>query len=743
MRYSVFFLAILLSFNFSCNRTDVRLSKKDAFIDSLINEMTLNEKIGQLTLFTSGWTVTGPTLHEGYKQDIRDGKCGNIFNAHTVRYNRDLQKIAVEESRLGIPLLFGYDVIHGHITIFPLPLGEACSWEPELARQSAMLSAREAAASGLSWTFSPVCDISRDPRWGRIAEGSGEDPYLGSLFADARVRGYQGSNLSDASTLAACVKHFAIYGAPQAGRDYFTVDLSERTIREVYLSPYRAAVDAGAATVMASFNEINGVPATASYKFLTEILRNEWGFKGLVVTDYGGITELIPHGVAKDLKQAGELAFRAGVDMDMQGKVYYDYLAGLVEEGKFTVADVERSTRRVLSLKYDLGLFDDPYRYLDEEREKEVVLSEELMEHALVAGRKSIVLLKNDTLNGTPLLPLKKEVKYIALIGPLARNRVDVMGSWHAAGNPDRVITVEDGLRRKFPGASVEVAEGCDFTTSDMSGFQEAISLARQADLVILAIGENYVQSGEAASRTDIGLPGVQQQLLEKLFMTGTPIVAVVFAGRPLTITWMNEHIPAIIYAWQPGTRTGDALADIISGDYNPSAKLVVTFPRNVGQIPIFYSDKNSGRPFDPNNKYTTKYIDSPNDPLYPFGYGLSYTKFEYGKISLDRDVISSGDSIFASIKVRNSGKFAGDEIVQLYLRDMVGSVTRPVKELKRFEKIHLEPGEVKTVTFYLTPEDLKFYDINMNYLAEPGEFRIYIGPNSRDCTHESFLLNM
>jgi len=742
MRFVTFISGLCILLAVSCTRSDTGSSPKEVFIDSLINEMTLDEKIGQLTLFTSGWTITGPTLNENYRQDILNGRCGNLFNAHTVAYNRELQRIAVEETRLGIPLMFGYDVIHGHRTIFPIPLAESCSWDPDLVKKTAALSAKEAAASGLNWIFNPMVDIARDPRWGRIAEGSGEDPYLGSLYAQARVRGCQGNNLSDVFTLAACVKHFAAYGAPQAGRDYHTVNLSERTIREVYLPPYKAAVDAGVATVMTSFNEINGVPVTASEKYLKDILRGEWDFKGMVVTDYTAINELVLHGVAKDMKHAGELAFRAGVDMDMQGSVFNNHLADLVGEGIFREEDVDQAVKHVLSLKYDLGLFDDPYRYLDEAREEEVVCSDELMEHALVSARKSIVLLKNEPVKGNPLLPLNKNIKNITVIGPLGNNRVDVMGSWHAAGNTDKVITVEEGLRKKFPGASVRTAEGCDFTTHDKSGFPKAVALAKQADLVILAIGENYVQSGEAASRTSLDLPGVQQQLAEEIYKTGTPVIAVIFAGRPLTITWLDEHVPAILYAWQPGTRTGDALADILNGDYNPSAKLTVTFPRNVGQIPLFYSVKNTGRPIDPYDKFTSKYIDSPNEPLYPFGYGLSYTSFRYGEIKLDKDILLPGNSITVSVPVRNTGQYTGEEIVQLYIRDLVGSVTRPVKELKGFQKILLDPGEEKLVRFTITTDDLRFYDINMEYRAEPGEFRAYAGPDSRDGEFVTFTLD-
>jgi beta-glucosidase len=715
---------------------------RERFIDSLISEMTLDEKIGQMTLYTSGWTVTGPALDSNYRNYITEGRCGNLFNAHGVAYNTDLQRLAVEESRLGIPLLFGYDVIHGHRTIFPIPLGEASSWDTTLAEKSAALSAKEAAASGINWTFSPVADLSRDPRWGRIAEGSGEDPLLGALFTAAKVKGYQGERLSDSETVAACLKHFAVYGAPEAGRDYNTVDLSMRTIREVYMPPYQAAVKAGVATTMASFNEINSEPATSS-RYIEEILRNEWGFDGVLVTDYGAIAELIPHGVATDSAHAGVLAVKAGVDMDMQSGIYMKHLHELVEAETVDEVLIDRAVKRVLRLKYDLGLFEDPYRYLDPETEKAVVHSEELMDHALEAGRRSMVLLKNEPVNGQKLLPLEKAPRSIALIGPMAANRIDMMGSWHAAGDPAMVTTLEEGLKKRYPGSRIRTAEGCDFETGDRSGFVEALAIAALSDMVILAIGENYVQSGEAASRSDIGLPGVQQELVEAVVKTGKPVVAVIFAGRPLTINWIDEHIPAVLWAWQPGTRGGEAVADLLSGDYNPSGKLTVTFPRNVGQIPLYYSTKNSGRPFDANNKYTSKYLDVPNDPLYPFGYGIGYSEISYSDLKTNQETISFTDILQVSVTLENKGAYAAEEIVQLYIRDLVGSVTRPVKELKDFRRVGLEPGERKTVTFELYAADLVFYDIDMNLVAEPGEFHVMAGPNSAELLTASFTLEL
>lgn len=710
-------------------------------VEALLSKMTLEEKIGQMTLYTSGWDVTGPTLNENYKEDIKAGRCGNIFNAHTAKYNRDLQKIAVEQTRLGIPLLFGYDVIHGHKTIFPIPLAEACSWDLEMIEKSARLSAKEAAASGLHWTFNPMVDVARDPRWGRISEGSGEDTWLGSLIGAAKVRGYQGKDLSDPLTVLACVKHFAAYGASQAGRDYHTVDMSERELREVYLPPYKAAIDAGAATVMTSFNEYDGVPATGNKFLLDKVLRKEWGFDGFIVTDYTSINEMIPHGFAADEKHAGELAVNAGVDMDMQGGVYQHHLEKSVREGLVSEKTIDEAVRRILLKKFQLGLFDDPYRYSSEEREKEVVFSDELMQHAREAGRKSIVLLKNEPVNGKKLLPLSKTAQSIALIGPLADAPEDLLGTWHASGDPSKVVTLVQAFKDAAPGSKVIYAKGCSTESDDRSGFEEALQAARQADIVVMAIGENYRQSGEAASRSDIGLPGAQQALLEEIHKLGKPMVAVVMAGRPLTIGWLDENLPAVVNAWHLGTMAGPAVSDVLFGDYNPSGKLVITFPRNVGQIPIYYSMKNTGRPFDANNKYTSKYLDVPNTPLYPFGYGLSYTAFKYSDLKVSKPVIGFGEKFQVEVTVTNTGDRAGEETVQLYTRDLVGSVTRPVKELKGFQKINLKPGESKKVTFTLSSDDLRFYTQNMEFKAEPGKFKVFAGGSSADVLEADFEL--
>jgi len=713
-----------------------------AKVDSMLNEMTLEEKIGQMTLYTSGWTVTGPTLNDNYKEELRAGKVGGLFNAHTVEYARNLQRIAVEETRLGIPLLFGYDVIHGYKTIFPIPLAEASSWDMKLIEKTARLSAKEATAGGLNWTFNPMVDIARDPRWGRIAEGAGEDPYLGSLIGAAKVKGYQGSDLKDPSTMVACVKHMAAYGAPQAGRDYHTVDMSERVLREVYLPPYKAAIDAGVGTVMSSFNEVDGVPATGSHFLLTEILREEWGFEGFVVTDYTSINEMVPHGIVANEKEAAKLALDAGVDMDMQGSVFNNHLKELTEEGGIDELQIDQAVRRILTMKYRLGLFDNPYRYLDAEREKEILFSDELMDHALEVARESIVLLKNEKFNETKILPLKKDTRTIAVIGPLGDNKIDMLGTWHASGDESKVVTLLQGIKSVVPDATVNYAQGCDFTTEDKSGFSEALRTARAADVVIMAVGENYQQSGEAASRSIIDLPGVQQELMEEVHKLGKPMVAVVMAGRPLTISWMDDNIPAILNAWHLGTMSGKAIAEILFGADNPSGKLTITFPRNVGQIPIFYSVKNTGRPFDAENKYTSKYLDIPNTPLYPFGYGLSYTEFTYSDISINQETISKGDTLEATVTITNTGDYDGEEIVQLYTRDLVGSVTRPMKELKGYRKIALPKGASESVTFELTVNDLAFYRKDMTFGYEPGEFTLFIGRDSDDVQSVNFRVN-
>lgn len=720
----------------SVNNTDARLDKR---VDSVLKLMTLEEKIGQMVLYTSDWDVTGPTLRENYLDDIRKGHCGNIFNAHTVAYTRQLQKIAVEESRLGIPLLFGYDVIHGHKTIFPISLGEAASWDTTALELSARVSAIEAAASGLHWTFAPMVDVSVDPRWGRVSEGAGEDPFLGSVIARARVRGFQGpsNDLSDTLTVLATVKHFAAYGAPEAGRDYNTVDMSERVFRSIYLPPYRAAIDAGALSVMTSFNELDGVPATGSRYLLTDLLRTELGFKGFVVTDYTSINEMVDHGVAANFAEAGLLAIHAGVDMDMQGEVYFNFLKKQVEEGLVSEKLIDEAVRRVLKVKFMLGLFDDPYRYCSEEREKRYVYAPEHLDAALDVARKSMVLLKNDN----QLLPLKKGEK-IAVLGELAASTRDMLGSWKAAGDWDFMQSTLDVLREYNGEKNVIYAEGAKKTGDDRSGFAAALSAVRKADKVVMVIGEDWDWSGEAASRTSIQVPGVQTELLAAVKKLGKPVVVVLMNGRPLDLS--REHLlaDAILEAWYPGTMGGKAITQVLYGEYNPSGKLPMTFPVNVGQVPLYYYAKNTGRPiYLPNPKYKSRYIDAPNDPLYPFGFGLSYTRFEYSALKLDSKQLTAEGQLKASVTVTNSGAYDGVEIVQWYVRDLVGSVTRPVKELKGFNRIELKAGESKVVEFLLTPSQLAFYRQDMSFGTEPGDFKLFVGGNSRDVLEAPFVL--
>ncbi|MEA4935180.1 MAG: beta-glucosidase BglX [Paludibacter sp.] len=711
----------------------------DQKADSVLKLMTLEEKIGQMVLYTSDWDVTGPTLRQGYLEDIRKGNCGNIFNAHTAAYTRKLQKIAVEESRLGIPLLFGYDVIHGHKTIFPISLGESASWDMAAIEKSARVSAIEAAASGINWTFAPMVDISVDPRWGRVSEGAGEDPFLGSRIAEARVRGFQGpdNDLSDTLTILACVKHFAAYGAPQGGRDYNTVDMSERVFRDIYLPPYKAAIDAGVMSVMSSFNEYDGVPATGSKYLLTDLLRKELGFKGFVVTDYTSINEMVHHGVVKDDAEAGLLAINAGVDMDMQGEVYFKYLKKQVEEGLVKESQIDDAVRRILKIKFKLGLFDDPYRYCNEDREKRLVYAPEHLETALDVAKKSMVLLKNDN----QALPLKKGEK-IAVIGELATSTRDLLGSWKAAGDWNFMHSVLDEIKAYNGESNVMYADGCKKNGDDRSGFAKALGVSLFADKIVMVIGEDWEWTGEAASRTSIKVPGVQTELLERLSKLNKPVIVVLMNGRPLDLTRENELADAMLEAWYPGTMGGKAVTQVLFGEYNPSGKLTMSFPMNVGQVPLYYYAKNTGRPiYLPNDKYKSKYIDSPNDPMFPFGYGLSYTSFVYSDIKLSSGELTEKGGIKATVAVTNNGGHDGEEVVQCYVRDLVGSVTRPVKELKGFEKISLKAGETKTVTFEITPEMLAFHRQDMTYGTEPGDFQLFIGGNSRDVKMIPFKL--
>lgn len=709
----------------------------EAKVDSVLSEMTLEEKIGQMTLYTSHFDQTGPTVREGYKEDIRNGKVGAIFNAYGAEFNRELQKIAVEETRLGIPLLFGYDVIHGHKTIFPIPLGETASWNPELMEETARVAALEATAQGLHWTFAPMIDVSRDPRWGRIAESGGEDTYLNTVVARTKVRGFQGDSLSSNNTLISTAKHFVAYGAAKAGRDYHTVDISERTLREVYLPPFKATVEEGAGSFMTAFNEIGGVPATASEYLFQDILRDEWGFDGFVVSDYTAINELMPHGVAADSAEAGKLAVQAGVDMDMQGAIYHKHLPELVEQGVVSEETINESVRRILRYKFKLGLFEDPYKYSNKEREEELVMNEEHLELARETARESMVLLKNEN----DLLPLSKDIGTLAVVGPLADNQRHLIGSWSAAGDYTDAVPLLDGIKSVASSDTrILHARGADINTDDRSGFSEAVDVARKSDAVVMALGEAYNMSGEAASRSEIDLPGVQQDLIREVLETGKPVILVLMNGRPLDLTWEDENVPAILETWFAGTQAGPAIADVLFGDYNPSGKLPVTFPRSVGQVPIHYDMKNTGRP-KTKNKYTSKYLDIPNSPLYPFGYGLSYTTFEYSDIELSSSEITESESLQATVEVTNTGDLSGEEVVQLYIRDLHASVTRPVKELKGFEKINLKPGETKEVSFTIDREDLEFYGLDMNWIVELGKFKVFIGTNSEEVKEASFDL--
>ena len=708
-------------------------------VDSVLSLMTLEEKIGQLNQLSYGigW---GPTVKisvpDEYKKLIKEGKVGSFLNAIGAEFTYELQKIAVNDSRLKIPLIFGLDVIHGFKTTFPVPLGEAATWQPEIVEMSAHYQAIEAASAGIHWTFSPMVDIARDPRWGRIMEGSGEDPYLGSLMAAAHVRGYQG-DLSDLNIIA-CVKHYAGYGGAEGGRDYNTVDISERTFRDVYLPPYKAGVDAGALTLMASFNEIGGIPSSGSKYLLNDILRNEWNFKGFVVSDWNSIGEMINHGFASDLKNAGEISLNAGLDMDMESRSYITHIKDLVDEGKVDEDVIDESVKRILRVKFLLGLFDDPFRYSNKEREEKNIMIKDTKIASLEVAKRSFVLLKNEK----NILPLKKDYKKIAVIGPLANSKEDPIGGWGGMGDSADVVTVLQGFKN-YVDKKTEIlySEGCKIDDKSTTGFKDAIKIAKKSDVIIFCVGESRDMSGEACSRSTLDLPGVQEELAKELLKTGKPIVVVLMNGRPLSINWLNENATAILETWFAGTMTGDAIAKVLFGDYNPGGKLPVTFPRTVGQVPIYYNHKNTGRPGDLNNHYTSKYLDLPLTPLYPFGYGLSYTTFEYSDLNLSSKKISNEDSLIVSIKVKNTGKYDGEEVVQFYIQDLVGSVTRPVKELKRFKKIMLKRGEEKSLSFTIHEEDLRFTAADMKFKSEPGLFKVYVGKNSVDVIESQFEL--
>lgn len=701
-------------------------------IDELIGRMSLEQKLGQLTQQWGGKIQDVNPVTKETKQDeifaaIREGKVGSLLGAHSAEYTNTLQKIALEESELKIPLILGNDVIHGYVTMFPIPLGEAASWDPELAERTARVAAVEARAAGTHWTFAPMVDICRDARWGRIAEGAGEDPYLGSAMAAARVKGFQGASLRDMNAVLACAKHYAAYGGAEAGKDYNTVDISEQTLREVYLPPFDAAVRAGAGSLMSGFNEISGMPATGSRLLLEQILRQEWGFRGFVVSDWNSVQEMVVHGYAKDNAHAAELAIVAGVDMDMSSFTYRTHLAESVKAGRVSESVIDEALRRVLRMKMGLGLFEQPYA--DAELEKRVTLSAEHREVARDSVRRSVVLLKNEG----DVLPISDKVASLAVIGPLADNQRDMLGTWAAIGKPEDVVAVLEGIRKRHGNAeAVRHAKGCEIEGGTRDGFAEAVDLAKQSDMVVMVLGESEAMSGEGHSRAIIDLPEIQLELLKEVHATGKPIAVVLMNGRPMSIPWLAENVPAILVAWHSGTETGNGLADVLFGDYNPGGKLPATFPRHVGQCPIYYAHKNTGRP-PTADRYTSKYIDVHWTPLYPFGHGLSYTKFEFANLKLSADRIGPAGNLTVSVDVKNVGDRAGDEVVQVYIRDLVASLTQPVKRLAGFQRIALEPGKSSTVSFTLGPAELGFYNAQMEFVVEPGKFTVWAGPSSAE----------
>jgi len=699
--------------------------------------MTLEEKLGQLTQVAGPGSQTGPAARAGTETEIRAGRIGSFLGVRGAAYSRSLQRVAVEGSRLGIPLLFADDVIHGFRTIFPVPLAEASSWDPAAVERAAHIGAVEASAHGIQWTYAPMVDIARDPRWGRVVEGSGEDPYLGSVMAAARVRGFQGTDLGADSTVLATAKHFVAYGAAEGGRDYNTADVSDRTLAEIYLPPFKAAVDAGAGSVMAAFNEIAGVPMHANQHLIRDLLRGSWGFRGILVSDYTGIAELMHHGVAGDSAGAAALAIRAGVDVDLVGRSYLNQLPALVRDGVVPESLVNQAVKRVLRAKYDLGLFADPYRYSDTVRERARTLTPEHLAVAREMARKSIVLLKN----AGRALPLSKTLHTLAVIGPLADDAASALGPWAGDGHPEDAVTVLTGIKQAVPGTRVLYAKGAGVRDADTTGFAEALRTARAADAVVLVLGEDRDMSGEASNRTSLDLPGVQEQLAERVQATGKPAVVVLMNGRPLSVSWLDANVPAIVEAWYLGVQTGPAVADVLFGDYNPGGKLPISVPRTVGQVPIYYNHKPTGRPPDPNDHYTSKYLDAPSTPLYPFGHGLSYTTFGYGDLRLSSARLRRADSLVVSVRVANTGQRAGDEVVQLYVRDEVASITRPVLALRRFERVTLAAGEARTVAFTLRGEDLAFPGANLQPVVEPGFFTVGVGGSSADLKQGRFEL--
>jgi len=714
----------------------------DQKVDSVLRLMTLDEKIGQMNQYNGDWDATGPITKDGDKQNqIRRGMVGSMLNVTGVEHTRTLQEIAMQ-SRLKIPLLFGQDIIHGYRTIFPIPLAEAASWDTAAIRLSARIAATEAAAAGMHWTFAPMVDIARDPRWGRVMEGAGEDPYLGSLVAAARVKGFQGGGLGNVDALMACAKHFAAYGAAIGGRDYNSVDMSERTLWEIYLPPFKAALDAGVATFMNSFNDLNGVPASGNKYLQRDILKGKWNFKGFVVSDWGSIGEMINHGFVKDNYEAALAAVTAGSDMDMESRSYINNLSKLVKEGKVKQQLIDDAVKRILQKKFELGLFDDPFKFCNKQREQQQWNNSENLNASKMMAEKSIVLLKN----ANHVLPLSKRTKAIALIGPFIKGVRDNIGFWSYSWPDDslRIVTQWQGIQNKVGSATkLLYAKGCGITDSSQTGFADAVEVARQADVVIMSVGEASDMSGEAKSRSNIHLPGVQEELVKAIYATGKPVIVMINAGRPLVFDWIADNVSAILYTWWLGTRAGGAIADVLFGDYNPSAKLPMSFPRTEGQIPIYYNYYKTGRPAtsDSDRFYRSAYIDLSIYPKFPFGFGLSYTTFSYSDIQLNDSTMTFNQTIKAQTTVTNTGDYDGEETVQLYIQDLVGSVVRPVKELKSFQKIFLKKGESKRVMFTVRIDDLKFYNTDLKRIAEPGDFKIYIGGNSMDVKEARFVL--
>ena len=718
---------------FGSKNTYAQNSLITAKVDSILQLMTLEEKVGQLNQYTGDWDeATGPITKDGDKQNqIKQGDVGSMLNVKGVKHSRELQEMAMQ-SRLRIPLIFGEDVIHGYKTTFPIPIAEAASWDIDAIQVSARVAATEAAASGIHWVFAPMVDISRDPRWGRVMEGAGEDTYLGSQIAIARVKGFQGKGLGNIDAVMACVKHYAAYGAAIGGRDYNSVDMSERMLREIYLPPFKAAEKAGAATFMNSFNDLNGIPATANVHLLRDILKGEWGFKGFVVSDWGSVGEMIQHGFVKDNKEAALVAIKAGCDMDMESRSYKNNLVLLVKEGKVSIELVNDAVKRILTKKFELGLFDDPYKYLNADRESREMNNPDHVKAARMVAEKSIVLLKNEN----QLLPLSKNIKSIALIGPIVKAVRQNLGFWSIEWDNDSsyIVSQWKGIKNKVSSNTRLIyAKGCEINDSSHAGFAEAIKAALQADVVVMSVGEARDMTGEAKSRSNIHLPGVQEELIQAIYATGKPVIVMINAGRPLIFNWTADHIPAILYTWWLGSEAGNAIADVLFGDFNPSAKLPMSFPRTEGQIPIYYNHFNTGRPAKNDNDrfYRSAYIDLSIYPKFEFGYGLSYTNFEYSDLEVNKQKMSQNDTIKVRFKITNTGKFAGEEIVQLYLRDKIASVVRPVKELKGFQKVYLMPGESKSISFIIDNEKLSFYNQQMQWVTEPGEFDIMIGTSS------------